>query len=62
MTSAGLRELFEGDFEDMCAEKITLVTMGAKQSVKHAQTRHRGHPSASIEIFLKIVNHDLTIM
>ena len=30
MTSEGLGELFEGDFADTCAEKIPLVSMGAR--------------------------------
>ena len=28
MTSEGLREMFEGDFGGMCAEKLTLTSMG----------------------------------
>ena len=38
MSSDGLEEMFEGDFADMCTEKFPLVSIGADQRVKHAQT------------------------
>ena len=38
MTSEGLGEMFEGDYADMCADKFPLVSMGAEQGVKRAQT------------------------
>ena len=30
MTSEGLGEMFEGDSEDMCADKFLLVSMGGR--------------------------------
>ena len=50
MTSEGLGEMFEGDSEDMCAEKFLLVWMEAERRVSHAQTQERGPPSALAEI------------
>jgi hypothetical protein len=40
-----LREIFEADYADTCAEKFPLMLMGAERSVARAQTRERGPPS-----------------
>ena len=39
MTSEGLGEMFEGDFADMCVEKLPLMLMGGEQMVLHAELK-----------------------
>ena len=45
MTFAGLGELFEGDFADMCSKKcISQINWGPREHVKLAQTRGERNP------------------
>ena len=37
MASDGLKEMFEGDFGDMCANKLSVVLMGMNGAVKCVQ-------------------------
>ena len=37
MTSEGLGEMFEGDFTDMCAEKILLISLGGRARVHRSE-------------------------
>ena len=50
MTSEGLGDMFEDHSADKCAEKVLLVSMGAKQRFSRAQTREQGPPSVPAEI------------
>ena len=39
MTSEGLREMLEGDFADMCADKCPLVLMGNRADPHHREQK-----------------------
>ena len=48
--------MFEGDFADMCTTNLCSFQWGAEQSVKLAQTRELGPPSARGEISKLFLN------
>jgi hypothetical protein len=55
MTSEGLGIIFKGDFADMCGKQILLLSTGAKQRLKLAQSPERGPPSAPAD-FLRALS------
>ena len=51
MTSEGLREMFEGNFADTCAEKFPLMLMGGRAIGQACADGDRGPTSVSAKLF-----------